>query len=96
VETAVGAPVPGTAVASADGTSVTFTWMNPDPHKGDVFRWQRTDGAAGADQSEMSSTAKTQAVVTGVAPGTNVCIDVQVLRDGHLSDPLDPPFCEAK
>jgi len=87
-------PVPGTAVASADGTSVTFTWTNPHPKKGDQYRWQRTDGAASVDQKDVTTTSQAQAVVTGVAPGTNVCIDVRILRDNNLSDQLDPPFCE--
>ncbi|MET4705813.1 protein kinase [Frigoribacterium sp. UYMn621] len=94
VGTQLASAVVGTATLSADGTAATFTWTNPDPQKGDQFRWQRTDGAA--TNTDVTTSDVPQAVVAGIAPGTNVCIDVRILRNGALSDALSPPFCVAK
>ena len=86
VGTAVPTPVIGTAALSADGTSATFTWTNPSPVKGDSYVWQRTDGA-GTD--EVTPTPTPSATVTGVTPGTTVCIQVSIVRSGETSaDPL--------
>lgn len=94
VGTQLASAVAGAVTLSADGTAATFTWTNPGPQNGDQFRWQRTDGAAANTNVTTSGVAK--AVVTGIAPGTNVCIDVRILRQGNLSEPMRPPFCVAK
>jgi serine/threonine protein kinase len=86
IGTAVPAPVIGTAALSADGTSATFTWTDPSPVKGDSYVWQRTDGA-GTD--DVTPTTSPTASVTGVTPGTTVCIQVSIVRSGETSaDPL--------
>jgi serine/threonine protein kinase len=94
VGTQLPSAVAGTVTVSADGTTATFTWTNPSPQKGDQFRWQRTDGAA--TNTDVTTSEVPQAVITGIAPGTNVCIDVRILRQGALSDSMSPPFCVAK
>lgn len=86
ITAAVPTPVIGTAALSADGTSATFTWSDPSPVKGDSYVWQRTDGA-GSD--EVTPTSTPTASVTGVTPGTTVCIQVSIVRSGETSaDPL--------
>jgi serine/threonine protein kinase len=86
VGTIVPTPVIAKAVLSTDGTTATFTWTNPDPAKGDSYVWQRTDGAA---QGGVTPTTDPTAVISGVTPGTVVCIQVSVDRAGELSpDPL--------
>lgn len=86
IGTVVPTPVLGTAALSADGTSATFTWTDPSPVKGDSYVWQRTDGA-GTD--EVTPTPTPTASVTGVTPGTKVCIQVSIVRAGETSaDPL--------
>ncbi|MET4783034.1 serine/threonine-protein kinase [Glaciihabitans sp. UYNi722] len=73
------------SAASADGTSVTFTWKNPKPKKDDSFLWAMAEAP-----SKKTPTAEAQAVVTGVVPGSRVCINVEVLRDGKTSpNPLE-------
>ena len=94
VGTQLAPAVAGAVILSADGTAATFTWTNPGPQNGDQFRWQRTDGAA--PNKNVTTSGVAQAVVTGIAPGTNVCIDVRILRQGNLSEPMSPPFCVAK
>jgi len=80
-------PVLGTATLSADGTSASFTWSDPDPVKGDTYLWQRTDGAATNDATTPTATAA--ANITGVTPGTKVCVQVSIVRSGEVSpDPL--------
>ncbi|MFZ4893409.1 protein kinase domain-containing protein [Plantibacter sp. Mn2098] len=67
---------------SADGTSVTFTWKNPEPVDGDRFVWQRTDGRKDA---RKTPTTEPTATVTDVVPGQNVCIEVFTVRGGVTS-----------
>jgi hypothetical protein len=73
-------PVFVSAVPSADGTSVTFTWSNPKPKAGDSYLW-----APAETPSKRTPVAVTEAVVSGVTPGSKVCINVEVLRDGTTS-----------
>ena len=87
VGSVVPTPVLGTATLSADGTSASFTWSDPDPVKGDTYLWQRTDGAATNDATTPTATAA--ANITGVTPGTKVCVQVSIVRSGEVSpDPL--------
>lgn len=83
VGAAVPAPEDGTAVPSADGTSVEFAWSHPDPRDGDVYYWARAESPA---QREV--VREPAAVVDGVAPGSRVCIVVETGRDGRTSPPL--------
>jgi serine/threonine protein kinase len=73
-------PTLKSAVRSADGTSVTFTWKNPKPKDGDAYQWQQEGTTNGP-----TPTSKTEATVTGLTPGASVCIDVAVVRDGRTS-----------
>jgi serine/threonine protein kinase len=83
----VGPSVPqatnGSAVPSADGTSVTFGWTNPAPKSDDVYYWARSETPA-----DRQATHETSATVTGVVPGSKVCINVEIGRAGATGDPL--------
>ncbi|MGN6128594.1 MAG: serine/threonine-protein kinase, partial [Humibacter sp.] len=68
------------AVRSADGTSVTFTWTNPKPKANDHYEWQQEGTTHGAQ-----STTTPTATVTGLTPGSAVCVDVAIIRDGVAS-----------
>ncbi|MCU1423411.1 MAG: serine/threonine protein kinase, partial [Microbacteriaceae bacterium] len=78
VVSAVPDPQKGVVTPSPDGTSVTFTWTNPKPKAGDTFAWSQVGG-------NPTPTETAQAVVTGVVPGSRVCIQVVVVRDGQTS-----------
>jgi serine/threonine protein kinase len=73
-------PVKGTAVKSADQTSVTFTWKNPKPKKNDHYQWQDESTTHGPTQTD-----EPRATVTGLQPGSNVCIHIDIIRDGRTS-----------
>ncbi|GAB3802381.1 serine/threonine-protein kinase [Humibacter antri] len=73
-------PMLGSAVRSADGTSVTFTWKNPKPKPQDLYQWLQEGTTHGP-----TSTDKPQATVTGLTPGAGVCIVVVIVRDGRTS-----------
>jgi serine/threonine protein kinase len=77
---AVPDPEKGSVTRSADGTSITFTWKNPDPKKGDSYQW-RQEGATTGPVPAPEATAE----VTGVQPGSNVCIEVVIVRGGRTS-----------
>ncbi|MEO8906561.1 MAG: serine/threonine protein kinase, partial [Microbacteriaceae bacterium] len=70
----------GTVTRSAGGTSVTFVWKNPKPKKGDTYQWTQE----GTSKPPVATTEPT-AVVDSLAPGTPVCIDVLIIRDGRTS-----------
>ncbi|CAN5288564.1 hypothetical protein BH09ACT1_BH09ACT1_10230 [soil metagenome] len=73
-------PVLVSAAPSADGTSVTFTWSNPKPKAGDTYLW-----AAAETPAKRTPVTEPTVVITGVTPGSKVCINVEVLRDGTTS-----------
>lgn len=79
-----GVPIPtleGTAT-SVDGTVVTFTVGNPDPKKGDVFRWARAD-----EPNQPKLSAQAEIAVDAVTPGSKVCVDLYLQRqDGKVSE----------
>lgn len=83
----VGPAVPqaanGTAQPSADGTSVAFGWINPSPMTGDVYYWARAETPA-----DRQATHTTTATVSGVVPGSRVCINVEIGRAGATGEPL--------
>ncbi len=83
----VGPAVPqatnGVAQPSADGTSVDFSWTNPSPKSGDVYYWARSE-----TPTDRQATHTTTATVTGVVPGSRVCINVEIGRAGATGDPL--------
>jgi hypothetical protein len=62
---------------------VTFTWADPSPQKGDVFYWARSETP---DDRRVTDDARV--VVTGIVPGSRVCIDVALGRSGRTSVPL--------
>ncbi len=67
---------------TVDGSTVTFAFTNPDPQAGDVFVWRisnRTD-AEPTHKADGSTV-----VIDDYAPGSTVCIDVRVLRNGKTS-----------
>jgi len=66
--------------ASADGSAVTFVWKNPKPKKGDQYLW-----ALGETPDKKTQTTDPQAVVSGIIPGSRVCITAYVLRSGITS-----------
>ena len=73
----------GSATLSADGTSVVFTWANPSPKTGDLHYWARAE-----TPSDRQATHTTTATVTGIVPGSRVCINVEIGRAGATGDPL--------
>ncbi|GAA4178190.1 serine/threonine-protein kinase [Gryllotalpicola koreensis] len=62
------------------GSTVTFTWSNPSPAKGDQYVWTLQ-----ATNPTQTTVDKPQAVVTGTDPSTQVCIQVRILRSGRTS-----------
>ena len=83
----VGPSVPqatnGVATPSADGTTVDFSWTNPKPKTGDVYYWARAETPA-----DRQATHTPTATVTGVVPGSKVCINVEIGRSGATGGPL--------
>ncbi|HEY0249362.1 MAG TPA: serine/threonine-protein kinase [Gryllotalpicola sp.] len=73
-------PDPKEGNVTRSGTTVTFTWKNPAPQKGDRYVWVRQ-----ATNPSSDTVAATTAVVTGVDPASQVCVEVRILRAGKTS-----------
>jgi len=73
----------GVATPSADGTSVMFSWDNPDQHDDDVYYWARAESP-----SDRQAVRETEVTVTGIVPGSRVCVNVEIGRAGRTSQPL--------
>lgn len=87
-------PTPVLESVTQDGAVVTFTWSNPEPESGDNYLWKRTDGAAADHQ--VQSTADSSIAIDGVAPGSTVCVSVEIRRSNSLvsASPLEECFPE--
>ncbi|MGG5174089.1 protein kinase domain-containing protein [Pseudarthrobacter sp. J1763] len=74
--------VAGLKGAPAAGGKVLFTWKNPAPKNGDVFKW-RTLTATGAGEY---ANVKTPSITVKANPGAPTCIQVIIVRtDGQGS-----------
>ncbi|RUQ84418.1 serine/threonine protein kinase [Labedella gwakjiensis] len=82
----VPAPEEGDIAIGGGGSSVTFTWTNPDAREGDRYIWQRTDGVAG----DKTPSSEASATIDGITPGDEVCVSVWIVRSGRQSpEPLE-------
>ncbi|WP_167041483.1 serine/threonine-protein kinase [Salinibacterium sp. ZJ454] len=80
-------PQPTLVSAVQEGTSVVFTVGNPEPQDGDIYVWKRSDRP---ESEPLRPTADSRLVVEGYEPGSTVCIQVSIRRDGDVTaDPLE-------
>lgn len=88
--TATGAPVVGTSIPTpqiagpptSDGSTVTFTFTNPDPQPDDLFVWRISNRT---DSEPLHRAEGDSFTVDDYAPGSTVCVSVSVLRNGKTS-----------
>ena len=73
----------GVATPSADGSAVTFTWVNPDPREGDLYYWARAESPA-----TREVVREPELTVAGVVPGSRVCVNIEIGRSGRTSEAL--------
>ncbi|AYG03064.1 serine/threonine-protein kinase [Gryllotalpicola protaetiae] len=73
-------PEPKAGDVTRDGGTVTFTWSNPDPAKGDQYVWMLQ-----ATNPTSETVDQPKAVVTGADPASQACIQVRILRSGRTS-----------
>ncbi|MRG58743.1 protein kinase [Agromyces sp. CFH 90414] len=83
VEEAIPMPTVAPGVVAPDGTSATFAVSHDAAEEGDVYRWKRVDGIGDTQLSKGPDV-----VVTGLAPGQSVCVDVTVQRGTKTSEPV--------
>ncbi|WP_028281506.1 serine/threonine-protein kinase [Arthrobacter sp. H5] len=77
-------PEPEDLVGTENGNEVVFTWSNPDPRDGDVYRFRTVTVT---DEGEWKRTEQQQAALQANPDGTT-CIDVQIARgNGTASEP---------
>ena len=76
-------PTPQVAGAPAvDGSTITWTFTNPEPKDGDFFYWRISNRTS--EEPNHKSDDNT-VVVNDYAPGSTVCVSVSISRNGKLS-----------
>lgn len=78
-----------------DGSSVTFTWTNPDPQDGDTYAWALMQGST-ADQSASTTTTKDTQVTVDAQDGSQTCIQVSIVRESRQMSANPAIACAAK
>ena len=73
-------PQPVDGAATANGSSVTFTWRNPEPLEGDSYRYARSE-----QPGSLMPLAEASVTIDGIAGGARQCVDVYITRAGDLS-----------
>ncbi|PJM78697.1 serine/threonine-protein kinase [Bifidobacterium scaligerum] len=84
-----------TGTYAADGSSVTFTWTNPDQQQGDSYAWALVQGD-GTDQSTQTTTTSDTTVTVDPQDGQQTCIQVSIVRKNHQMSATPTIGCAAK
>jgi hypothetical protein len=78
-------PTPADIVAEASGNKVIFTWTNPEPQEGDVYRFRTVTVQ---EEGDWDRTVQTEAPVAANPDGPT-CADIQIVRaNGTASEPV--------
>ena len=80
---------------AADGSSVTFTWTNPDPQSGDTYAWAIVQGS-NTDQSAQTVTTSDPTVTVNAQEGSQTCIQVSIVRKNRQMSGSPAIACAAK
>jgi serine/threonine protein kinase len=84
-------PTPKAGTAARKGSTLTFTWINPDPQAGDSYHWARAD-----QPNAIRPSTTTTATLTGIAASSRVCIIVYLVRNGKESADPGLQECDPK
>ena len=77
-------PAPTGITAGESGNTVVFTWTNPDPQEGDVYRFRTVTVT---EEGDWDRTVQTEAPVAA-NPDGRTCADIQIVRaNGTASEP---------
>ena len=77
-------PAPTEITAGESGNNVVFTWTNPNPQEGDVYRFRTVTVT---DEGDWDRTVQTEAPVVANPDGPT-CADIQIVRaNGTASEP---------
>jgi serine/threonine protein kinase len=78
-------PTPTDITAEESGNAVVFTWTNPDPQDGDVYRFRTVTVQ---EEGDWDRTVQTEAPVVANPDGPT-CADIQIVRaNGTASEPV--------
>lgn len=88
-------PSPADLTGSYDGTSVTFTWTNPDPRAGDRYSWTRITGDAGSQEANATLTDSTTLRLDGVTDD-QTCIQVSIVRENRRMSQSPATACAVR
>ena len=78
-----------------NGDKVNFTWVNPDPKKGDSYAWSIVGDSGTSTYAQAATTEDTQVEVPA-GDGTQTCIQVSLIRADRQMSQNPTIACAAK
>lgn len=78
-----------------NGDKVNFTWVNPDPKKGDSYAWSIVGDSGTSTNAQAATTEDTQVEVPA-GDGTQTCIQVSLIRADRRMSQNPTIACAAK
>jgi len=78
-----------------DGT-VTFTWDNPDPKKGDTYAWQPAEGSDSGTGASTSIVEGRKVTIDATQGATQTCIEVSIVRANRQMSAQPTTACAVK
>lgn len=88
-------PSPTDLTGSYTGTSVTFTWTNPDPRDGDRYSWTRITGDAGDQEVKAALTDSTTLRLENVTDD-QTCVQVNIVRQDRRMSQSPATACAVR
>ncbi len=82
-------------VGQYNGDKVSFTWVNPDPKKGDSYAWSIVGDPEASTNAQASATQETQVEIPA-GDGTQTCIQVSLIRADRRMSQNPTIGCVAK
>ena len=74
-------PTPENLNGTYDGTTVTFTWTNPQPKDGDMYAWSPVQGnSATSGPSTSTNIVADRKVELHDVTDKQTCIEVKIVR----------------
>ncbi len=87
-------PSPTNLVGRYSGDTVTFTWTNPDPRRGDAYAWTRVD--SGSSESVGAQIVDATSVSMAGVDEDQLCLQVSIVRSDRRTSQHPTTACAVR